>query len=743
MSAAEALDERACNLLRDIFPAISSTVGKAFFSVLMNHLVDRLDARGAFVARAVADKPGHYEITVAAGQCLLPKGGTIELSPSQQSLLFSQAISPSELNLESILAAAFQDPELRSLLALPLSTADGSPLGMAVLFWQEAEQETQLAASVLLSFKERLGAELERELSAAALREQVHFLQELIDAIPTPIFFKDQNLRYIGGNREFLDALGLKKEEILGRTVHDIAPADFADSYHATDRRLLDAQKIESYQGPMIYADGSLREVIFTKSVFLTPSKAVGGIVGTMFDVTLNKQLEEKAYRLANYDPLTGLPNRTNFLQKLDQILRLAAKEERPVAVLCLDLDKFKAVNDSFGFEACNTMLKVYAERLVAQARGRDVVARTGGDRFAMALYPIAHEEDAALVARRILQIIGEPILLEGGTIHGTGSIGISLYARDGRDAGALLNCADSAMYQAKAHSKNSYQYFCREINAATQEQLALEAAMRRGIDEGEFSLHYQPLIDLFSGTVIGAEALLRWTRGDGSSIPPDRFIPVAEENGLIHPLGQWALREACRQNRAWQEAGYPRIKMAVNISGVQLRRNDFVPLVGSILQETGLRPGDLELELTESSLMENSEGNVLRLHALKALGVSLSIDDFGTGYSSLSYLKRFPLDVLKIDRSFITDVPRGEHDRVITEAIIAMAHRLGLKVLAEGIETADQLLFLKRHRCAMGQGHFFSQPLPAGEFARFLDHHSRLCPRSSTSSGSYDYASA
>ncbi len=399
-----------------------------------------------------------------------------------------------------------------------------------------------------------------------------------------------------------------------------------------------------------------------------------------------------------------------------------ANRHKGRLAVLLIDLDNFKNVNDSLGHHAGDQLLQQLATRLVGSLREGDTVARLGGDEFVLILVNVASEEDASVVAQKILKLDTEPCTIDGHELFVTYSIGISFYPKDGEDAETLLKNADAALYRAKKQGGNNAQFCSAEMNAKALQRLTLENNLRNALKRQEFLLHYQARVDLHSGEITGMEALVRWQHPEqGLLIPPGQFIPVAEDSGLIVPLGAWVLHTACAQNKAWQAAGFKPVCIAVNLSARQFRQQDLVELVTRILQETGLDAAYLELELTESMIMQNVEAAIATLTRLKAIGVKFSIDDFGTGYSSLSYLKRFPIDSLKIDQSFVRDISTDPDDAAITKTIISMAHDLGLRVIAEGVETQEQETFLRLHHCDEIQGYFFSKPVPAKEFEVLL----------------------
>ncbi|MDT7042189.1 EAL domain-containing protein [Candidatus Nitronereus thalassa] len=429
------------------------------------------------------------------------------------------------------------------------------------------------------------------------------------------------------------------------------------------------------------------------------------------------KRAEERMAYLAQYDSLTGLANRSLFKELLSLALARAERNGKHVALMFLDLDRFKVINDSLGHDGGDQVLKVIAERLRSRMRKSDTVARLGGDEFTVILEDIGTVQDASNVAQELLQIVAQPVMVQDQELFVTPSIGIAIYPQYGKDPETLIKNADMAMYRAKRQGRNAYRFYTTtmESNGKASQHLAMETRLRHALDREEFLLHYQPLIDMKSGRVISLEALLRWCHPERGIILPDEFIPMAEENGMIVPIGEWVLSTACRQNKEWQESGLPLTSVSVNLSARQFRQKLFVGKVASILAESRLDPQFLELELTESLLFESNGASTNRLKELKALGIKISIDDFGTGYSSLSYLKCFPIDTLKIDRSFVGDIPSNEGDSAIASGMIALAHGLHMKVTAEGVETQAQWDFLHERGCDAIQG-FLMSPAVAPE---------------------------
>ncbi|MEJ2698914.1 MAG: EAL domain-containing protein [Desulfuromonadales bacterium] len=558
------------------------------------------------------------------------------------------------------------------------------------------------------------GALEELARSEASLR----LLRAAVESLPVGITITDPKGKITYINPAEAKMHGFEVEELLNREVRVLAPKRL--------RQICLREKLRK-TGPWRRETMNLRKsgeefpVQLSSIAVRSPQGEFLGTVTACEDITERKKNEVQIHHLAYYDPLTGLPNRALFLDRLQKALALAGRSEKTVAVLFLDLDNFKDINDTQGHDFGDKLLTEVARRLSGCIRGADTLARLGGDEFVIMLVSSNGQQTASATALRILETFRSPFEVEGRRIYTGFSIGIALYPDDASELEGLLRSADTAMYQAKAQGRQTFQFFSARMNAQIADRVALESALRQALEREEFCHFYQPQWDLQSGSYCGVEVLLRWNNPDLGEIPPLRFIPVAESNGQIFHLGEWTLRSVCAQASKWARAGLPVGRVAVNISGLQLRQPEFPDLIRSILAETEFDPNALELEFTESVLMERAEQTVTKLNAIKRMGVHLSIDDFGTGYSSLSYLKHFPIDRIKIDKTFIAGIEHDSGDATIVEAVIALARTLKIRVLAEGVETRTQLQFLKSRGCCEGQGFFLGAPMTAGEMGRWL----------------------
>ena len=554
-----------------------------------------------------------------------------------------------------------------------------------------------------------------------AYETTVRQTRALLDSLPDPAWLSDRDNRMIAVNDAYARACGRPPDQIIGHGVETIWARETAELLRNQDNDALLSQRQQRREGVQLVADGTRRSFEYISTPVLDEQGALVGVAGVARDITQLREDQERIRHMAEHDTLTDLPNRALLQERMALALAKEAEGQTQIALLFLDLDHFKNINDSLGHEVGDQLLQQVAQRLRQNLDARDTVSRQGGDEFAILLQHCSGLRRVASIAQRIIDALSLPFQVGSHELLVSASIGISVYPQDGNDIGTLLRNADTAMYQAKASARGGYQFFAPEMNARVFERMALETSLRRALQNGEFHLHYQPQVDANTGEVMGLEALIRWRHPELGEILPGRFIPIAEETGLINVIGAWVLGEACRQCRAWIDQGLQPVVVAVNLSAVQFRQRNLAQVVGAALQAACLAPEWLELEITESALMQDSQRIVEILGELKALGVRLSMDDFGTGYSSLSYLKRLPIDKIKIDQSFVRGLPGNEEDAAIVRAIIGIATHLHKGVIAEGVETEIQRDFLLRHGCVEMQGYHFSRGLPATEVAARL----------------------
>ncbi|MGQ0656826.1 MAG: EAL domain-containing protein [Chromatiales bacterium] len=552
------------------------------------------------------------------------------------------------------------------------------------------------------------------------VEEQMRLAAQVFESSHEAILITDARRNVISVNRAFTAVTGYTAEEVIGRDACSLG-AD-PDQGSVCDEIWMTASAAGHWEGELRARRKSGESYPQWLSITATHDETgrTENYIWVADDITERKAAQERIHYLAHYDALTDLPNRTLLRDRLSQALSAASRVHGSVAVLFLDLDRFKTINDSLGHHIGDRLLQGVAARLRGCVREMDTVARLGGDEFVLVL-PGSAEEGAAHVAGKVLVAVSQPYQVGYQPLTVTPSIGISVYPQDGHDIDTLIRNADAALYHAKDLGRNNYQFFAHPLNAAAHERMSLENGLRLALDRQEFLLHYQPQIDSRSGRIAGIEALVRWQHPEWGLVSPSRVISVAEDTGLIIPLGRWILEEACRQNRAWQAAGAAAVPVAVNLSALQFRQRDFKDTVRQTLQVTNLEARYLELELTESIIMQDARTTIEDLNELTHLGVQISVDDFGTGYSSLSYLKRFPIDKLKIDQSFVRDVTTNRDDAAIVRALVTLAHSLGVAVIAEGVETREQHEFLAKEGCDQVQGYYFARPVTAEELTPLL----------------------
>jgi diguanylate cyclase (GGDEF)-like protein/PAS domain S-box-containing protein len=529
----------------------------------------------------------------------------------------------------------------------------------------------------------------------------------------------DGTIEYV--NQAFVNTTGYDAYEVIGRTPNVLKSGKHDTAFY---RELWDTILAGKSFGQVFVnrrKDGSH----FSEEKSITPLKDATGrithFVSTGRDISERIETQERLHFLANHDALTGLPNRTLCFDRMEQSISRARWNQRVVATLFVDLDQFKNINDTLGHNVGDDLLRVLADRLKAVVRDGDTVARFGGDEFVIILDNVAVVSDVAVVAQKLLDALAPPVELGATLLQVGASIGVSTFPADGEDPGTLLKNADIAMYRAKESGRNAYQFYSREMSARAFERIMIESQLRLAVTRGEFTLHYQPQIDVSRNHVVGVEALLRWQQLDRGLVSPAEFIPVLEETGLIVPVGEWVLTQACEQLARWRAAGLPGLRMSVNLSSRQFQQPKLATVVADTLARVHLPPDSLEVELTESLLMRPSDIAERTITALDNLGVRFGLDDFGTGFSSLSYLQRYPFDTLKLDRSFVRDLPGDAHDAALTRAILAMGQSLKLEVVAEGVETESQRQFLLAHGCVTMQGYLFARPMPADQFAAWM----------------------
>ena len=594
---------------------------------------------------------------------------------------------------------------------------DGSNVWVSVVtsLLRGADGRPQHFLSVVQDISARRAAEL-------ALRESEEKFRQLADNIPEIFWITDarqRKLHYLSPGFETLTGTRLADVMRRPRSWLQVVHPDDRERVRLARKALPESEYNIEYR--IVLADSSVRWVHDQAFPVRDATGRVYRIAGIGADVTQRKEAEEKLVYLAHYDGLTGLPNRVLFLDRLQQTFARSQRRGLLAAVMFLDLDRFKVVNDTLGHGVGDELLRHVAQRLAGCVRHGDTVCRFSGDEFVLIVNDLHEAEAATHIAQKVLQAFGDPFRIASHEIFVTTSVGISMYPSDCDDGQTLLKNADTAMYRAKESGRNNYQFYTREMNARAMDRLQLENSLRHALERDEFRLHYQPKTCLHTGRVTGLEALLRWARPGHGLVPPAEFVPLLEDTGLIVPVGEWVIAEACRQIQSWQRSGRTPLSIAINISARQFAARNLGEIIKRVLDEYDADPRYLELELTESLLMVNTEEAVRTLEYLKSLGLRLSIDDFGTGYSSLSYLKRFPIDSLKIDRSFIDEITTDVDDATITRAVIGMAHNLGLKVVAEGVETEEQLAFLSANGCDEAQGFYFARPQTAGDAVKWL----------------------
>jgi diguanylate cyclase (GGDEF)-like protein/PAS domain S-box-containing protein len=625
-----------------------------------------------------------------------------------------------------------RDTDFRAGGAFPLRRGEGV-VGALAVYSSDTDAFDDVVVGLMdemalnLSFGlDAIAHDTQRRAAESALRKNELALSTLLGNLPGMAFRcrPDDSRTLLFASEGCLQLTGYRAEDLVDKRL-----VSFAELVHPADRGWVAAEVRDAMEGgersileyQIVCSDGQVKWVSEKSQAVRDDHGKVVFMEGILDDITDRKRSEERLAFLAQYDVLTGLPNRALFYDRLRQAVVRARREQNMVGLLFLDLDRFKQINDTLGHAAGDRVLKVVGDRLKGFLREVDTIARLGGDEFTVIIEGVTDPGQVASVAEKIKAALAEYVVLDGHDMLISASVGITLYPRDADDIENLIKNADIAMYHAKHRGgRQQYQFYDAGMAPVAAGRLEMEARLKHAIENRQFVLHYQPTVDVKSGRITGMEALIHWQSEEGM-IPPSDFIPLAEESGLILDIGKWVLHAACAQTRLWQREGLPALRLAVNLSPLQFRQENLLGIVAEILRETGLAPEHLELEITESAIMDRSADTIAMLNRLAELGVHLSIDDFGTGYSSLAYLKQFPVDQLKIDRSFIRDITMDHDDAAIVSAMIAMSHNLGLKVTAEGVETRDQLEFLRMTGCDTYQGYYFSVPLPARAFAELI----------------------
>jgi diguanylate cyclase (GGDEF)-like protein/PAS domain S-box-containing protein len=562
----------------------------------------------------------------------------------------------------------------------------------------------------------------ERKLLKEKLQQSEERYRTIMEEMEEWYFETDLDDNFLFCNEIFAKNLGYPPEELTRRKLRDfIKPEDQGTTYVLFHQVSKTGKAVRNFLHEFGLPDGRLTFIEFSIFPKQGSKGELIGFRGVGHDITERKRSEEKIEYLATHDVLTGLPNRLMFSQLLNHAIQAAQRYKRQLAVFFIDLDRFKIINDTLGHEAGDMLLQEIATRLRQTLRAVDVIARLGGDEFVILIEEVNGMGPVATVARTVLSTVIKPMTIMDQECRITASIGISIYPKDGEDEQSLMKKADIAMYFAKEEGKNNYQFYSKGIKSQSIERLLIETNLRQALKLGEFYLHYQAKLNFKTGAITGVEALLRWQNPSLGSVPPQQLIPVAEETGLIVPIGRWVLKTACAQNVAWQRQGLPPVCMAVNLSLRQLTDAGLIEDIKTVLEDSGMSPDLLELEITESMVMQDPERMIKVLSQIKGLGVRLAIDDFGTGYSSLAQLRHFPVDTLKVDRAFIRNIPDNSEDKAITEAIIAMGKTLSLTVVAEGVETQEQMDFLQERACDEMQGFYLSKPVVPEQFAELL----------------------
>jgi len=705
---------RLTDILAELARLIESQAEGMLCSVLL------LDESGARLRHGTAPSLPPDYVNAFDGVSIGPRAGSCGTAAYRGKMVVATDIESDPL-WEEYRALALAHG-LRACWSTPIVSPPGKVLGTFAMYYREVRSPSPAELRLISIATQIAGIAIERDRAHAALHEREARIRRLVDSNIIGVLFWDIDGNIWDANDAFLRMVRYTRVELLAGKLRwpEITPPE----YHHLDQCALGEIASDGgctpYEKEYLCKDGTRVPVLVGATLFEN-SKEKG--VAFVLDLTERKLAEDRVRHLAQHDALTGLPNRLLFGDRVGQCIVQAYRSREQLAVMFIDLDRFKDINDTLGHQVGDRVLRSVARRLRRALREGDSVARLGGDEFVVCLPGLGlnASRDVMPIATKVLDALRRPFRIDGQVLHLTGSLGISLYPDNGKDADTLMRAADTAMYHAKEKGSDNYQFFLPQLNEAARRRLTIANRLREALRKHEFTLHYQPQIELKTGRVFSAEALIRWQAPELSPTAPAEFVKIAEETGLIGPLGEWVLREACQQLKRWRLAGHSDLRVAVNLSPHQLRRPGFAEMTGSILEETGLPASALEIEITEGLLMAYSTENVAALGRLARMGVRLAVDDFGTGYSSLSYLQRFPISALKVDRSFVSGIGLDPNDTAIVAAIVAMAESLQLNVVAEGVETAGQAAFLTSRGCFAAQGFYYSKPVIAAELSRMM----------------------
>jgi diguanylate cyclase (GGDEF)-like protein/PAS domain S-box-containing protein len=703
--------------LSDVLTLLTAVVEEQADGVLCSVLL--ADGDGKSLRMGVAPSlPDGYNSHVAGGIPIGPDMGSCGTAAYRKELVVVSDIADDPLWAAGREVAL--EHGLRACWSLPIFSTRGDVLGTFAMYYDAPRTPAKEDIELIERATHIAGIAIERKQAEEALHASEERYRNLVDTAQDVIFTLAPDATFMSLNPAFETVTGWKREDWLGKSFAPVVhPEDLNSSFDLFKRCL--AGEIVSYELRIRKPSGDYLIGEFT-STPLIEGGVLKGTFGIARDITERKKAEAMIRELAYHDGLTGLPNRTLFEDRLNVALAQAHRSHQRLAVMFLDLDRFKVVNDTLGHGGGDKLLKGVAQDLKTIVREGDTVARVGGDEFTLLLPGIESQEDATEIAQRVLDVLRGPRLVDGKEFSVTTSIGLTVYPEDGADTDTLLRNADTAMYRAKERGRDNFQLYTPAMNAAVLQRLSLEADLRHALERDELRLFYQPIADTVTEQIVATEALVRWEHPERGIVEPDEFIAFAEETGLIVPIGEWVLKEAMLQNRIWQKAGRTHLRVGVNLSARQLQQEDMVSTISRLLRETGLAPEFLQLEITEGAVMKNVDPIIAMLYQIRRMGIGISLDDFGTGYSSLSYLKRFPIDSVKVDRSFVRDIATDPNDAAIVTTVIAMARSLNLRVIAEGVETSDQLEFLRERGCDQFQGYLVSEPGPPEAIGRLLE---------------------